>query len=160
SRYPKRDSWIAFYRQAVNRLETLPGVQSAGFTSVLPFSDNFDGRALAVEDHPVPRGQEISVDLYIVTPGYLQTMSIPLRQGRAITEKDPEQALPVALVNETMARQLWPNASPLGKRIKFPGSEKYPQPWRTVIGVTSNVKQYGLDREPPMQIYLPHAQYP
>jgi len=160
SRYPQRDSWVAFYRQAVDRVETLPGVQSAGFTSILPFGSNFDGRSLAVEDHPVPRGQEMSVDLYIVTPGYLQTMSIPLRQGRAFTEQDTEQTPMVALINETMARQLWPHESPLGKRIKFPGSEKNPQPWRTVIGVMSNVKQSGLDKEAQMQIYLPEAQYP
>jgi putative ABC transport system permease protein len=160
SRYPKRDSWIAFYRQAVNRIETLPGVQAAGFTSVLPFSDNFDGRSLAVEDHPVPRGEEISVDLYVITPAYLQTMSIPLREGRAVTEQDTENATLVALINETMAGELWPHESPLGKRIKFPGFEENAQPWRTIVGVMSNVKQYGLDKEARMQIYLPEAQYP
>ena len=66
----------------------------------------------------------------------------------------------VALINETMARELWPDQSPLGKRIKFPGSEKNPQPWRTIVGVVSDVKQYGLDKKEPMQIYLPEDQYP
>jgi len=64
------------------------------------------------------------------------------------------------LINETMARELWPGQSPVGKRIKFPGSEKNPQPWRTVVGVVSDVKQYELDRKEPMQIYLPEDQYP
>jgi len=66
----------------------------------------------------------------------------------------------VALINETMARELWPDQSSVGKRIKFPGSEKNPQPWRTIVGVVSDVKQYGLDKKEPMQIYLPEDQYP
>src|SRR5262249_6337488 len=110
--------------------------------------------------HPAPRGEEISVDLYIVTPDYLQTMSIPLRQGRALTDRDTENTPMVALINETMARELWPDQSPVGKRIKFPGSEKNPQPWRAIVGVVSDVKQYGLDKKEPMQIYLPEDQYP
>jgi len=160
ARYPKGESWKGFYHRLIDRLEVTPGVKSAGLTSVLPFSDNFDGRGLAVEDHPVPRGEEISVDLYIATADYLQTMCIPLRQGRALTERDTENTPMVALINETMARELWPGQSPVGKRIKFPGSEKNPQPWRTVVGVVSDVKQYELDRKEPMQIYLPEDQYP
>jgi putative ABC transport system permease protein len=66
----------------------------------------------------------------------------------------------VALVGETAARKLWPGQAPLGRRVKFPGTEKSPQPWRTVVGVVRDVKQYGLDREGVMQMYLPHAQYP
>jgi ABC-type antimicrobial peptide transport system permease subunit len=59
-----------------------------------------------------------------------------------------------------MADQLWPNQDPIGRRIKFPGSERNPQPWRTIVGVVSHVSQYSLDKEPPMQIYLPHSQFP
>src|SRR6185369_7372294 len=70
AKYPKPAQWVAFYNQLSERLEALPGVESAGFTSVLPLSSNFDGRALAVEDQPKPRGEEISVDLYIATPDY------------------------------------------------------------------------------------------
>jgi predicted permease len=160
AKYPKAAQWVAFYNQLGERLKTLPGVESAGFTSVLPFSGNFDGRGLAVEDHPKPPGEEISVDLYIATPAYLQTMAIPLLKGRTLAEQDTDTAPLVALINETMARELWPDQEPLGKRIKFPGSVKNPQPWRTVVGVVGDVKQYGLDRKDPMQIYLSEAQYP
>jgi putative ABC transport system permease protein len=160
AKYPKAAQWIAFYNQLGERLNALPGVESAGFTSVLPFSDNFDGRALAVEDHPKPAGEEFSVDLYIATPAYLQTMAIPLLKGRALAEPDIDTAPLVALINETMAREMWPDQDPLGKRIKFPGSAKNPQPWRTIVGVVADVKQYGLDRKDPMQIYLSEAQYP
>jgi putative ABC transport system permease protein len=160
AKYPKPSMWVATYNQMIERIEALPGVQSAGFTSVLPFDRNFDGRSLAVEDYPRPRGEEISVDLYITTPDYLQTMAIPLSRGRAFTEQDTDNVTLVALINETMARELWPDQNPIGKRIKFPGSEKQPQPWRTVVGIVGDVKQHGLDRKDPMQIYLPEAQYP
>jgi putative ABC transport system permease protein len=160
SKYRDAASWVAFYDQMIERVEALPGVEAAGLVSVIPLSDNFDGRGLVVEDHPKPRGEEISVDLYISTPGYLRAMEIQLIKGRMMNEQDTRETQMVALINETMANQLWPDQDPLGKRIKFPGSERNPQPWRTVVGVVGDVKQYGLDKDEPMQIYLPQAQYP
>jgi putative ABC transport system permease protein len=160
AKYPRPQQRVEFHNRLVDRLAALPGVKAAGFTSVLPFSSNFDGRALAVEDQPKPRGAEIGVDLYIITPDYLRTMAIPLRTGRPLAERDTEEAPKVVLINETMARALWPKQDPLGKRIKFPGSERYPESWRAIVGVVADVAQYALDRRPPMQIYLPDAQYP
>ncbi len=160
AKYPKPENVIAFNKEIVERITTLPGVKAAGTTSVLPLSANFDGRGLAVEDHPKPRGEEITVDLYVTTPGYLKAMEIPLLSGRLITDQDTKDSPNVALINKTMAAQLWPNEDPLGKRIKFPGSDKNPQPWRTIVGTVSDVSQYALDKTPPMQIYLPHNQFP
>src|SRR6185295_12012170 len=160
AKYPKPENVTAFNKEIVERIAALPGVKAAGTTSVLPLSANFDGRGLAVEDHPKPRGEEITVDLYVTTPGYLRALEIPLLKGRLLTEQDIKEAPNVALINNTMANELWANQDPLGRRIKFPGSEKNPQPWRTVVGVVSDVSQYALDKKPPMQIYLPHAQYP
>ena len=159
-KYPKPENQVAFFKDVTDRISSLPGVKAAGVTSVLPLSANFDGRGLMVEDLPRPRGQEISVDLYVTTPGYLRAMEIPLVKGRLISEQDTTDAAKVALINTTMATQLWPNQDSLGKRIKFPGNEKNPQPWRTVVGVVSDVAQYALDTKPPMQMYLPHAQFP
>ena len=159
-KYPKPENYIAFNKQVTERIAALPGVKAAGTTSVLPLSDNFDGRGLVVEDQPKPRGEEITVDLYVTTPGYLRAMEISTLKGRAISEEDNADSSKIALINRTMAAQLWPNQDPLGKRIRFPGCEKNPQPWRTVVGVVSDVSQYALDKKPPMQIYLPHAQFP
>ncbi len=159
-KYPKPENIVSFYKQTTERIAALPGVKAAGITSVLPLSDNFDGRGLAIEDHPKPEGEEISVDMYVVTPGYLRAMEIPLRHGRAITDEDKTDSALVALINQTMAEQLWPNQDPIGRRIKFPGSQKNPQPWRTIVGVVNDVAQYSLDQKPPMQIYLPHSQFP
>lgn len=159
-KYPQPAQRVAFFNQLGERLAALPGVESAGFTSVLPFSGNFDGRGLAVEDFPKPAGEDFNVDLYITTPSYLQTMAIPVLNGRAFTEQDAAGSPLVALINQTMARQFWPEQNPIGKRIKFPGSAKYPQQWRSIVGVVGDVKQYGLDKKEPMQIYLPETQFP
>jgi putative ABC transport system permease protein len=160
AKYPKPENYIAFNQQVTERISALPGVKAVGTTSVMPLSDNFDGRGLVVEDQPKPRGEEITVDLYVTTPGYLRAMEINTLKGRGISEEDTPDSSKVALINKTMAGQLWPNQDPLGKRIRFPGSEKTPQPWRTVVGVVSDVSQYALDKKPPMQIYLPHTQFP
>jgi putative ABC transport system permease protein len=158
-KYPKPENVVSFYKEATDRIAALPGVKAAGVTSVLPLSDNFDGRGLVVEDYPKPEGEEITVDLYVVTAGYLSAMEIPLRHGRAISDHDTADTEKVALINQTMADQLWPNQDPIGRRI-FLGSPQKPQPWRTIVGVVSNVSQYSLDKQPPMQIYLPHSQFP
>ena len=159
-KYPKPENQIAFFKQVTERIAALPGVKATGTTSVLPLSDNFDGRGLLVEDHPKPRGEEISVDLYVATPGYLAAMEIPLLKGRSITDQDVTDSQNIALINKTMAAQFWANQDPIGKRIRFPGSEKRPQPWRTIVGIVSDVSQYALDKKPPMQIYIPHSQFP
>ncbi len=159
-KYPDPPNWISFYRQALEKIDKIPGVESVASVSVLPMSDNFDGRGMMVEDFPKPRGQEISVDMYVASPHYLETMRIRVLKGRALNVHDQENSPPVVLINQTMANQLWPNASPIGKRIKFPRSDGDPQPWRTIVGVVHDVSQYGLDRTPPMQMYLPHSQVP
>jgi putative ABC transport system permease protein len=157
-KYPKPENVIAFYKQTTERIAGTPGVTAAGITSVLPLSDNFDGRGLVVEDYPKPRGEEISVDLYVVTPGYLRAMEIPMLKGRAITDQDNVDGMKVALINQTMATQLWPNQDPIGKRIRFPDNDQ--NRWRTIVGVVSDVSQYALDQKPPMQMYVPHEQFP
>lgn len=158
AKYPKPENVIAFYQQATRRIAALPGVKAAGITSVLPLSANFDGRGLAVEDHPKPPGEELTVDMYVTTPGYLKALEIPLLKGRALAEQDTAGSLKIALINKTMADQLWPREDPLGKRIKLSG-DKDPQPWRTIVGVVSDVSQYALDKQAPLQIYLPHEQF-
>lgn len=159
-KYPKPADRVSFYKQVTDRIAALPGVKAAGTTSVLPLSDNFDGRGLLVEDHPKPRGEEITVDLYVTTPGYLKAMEIPLLTGRSLTEQDVTDSPNILLINKTMAAQLWPNENPIGKRVSFPGSEKRPEPWRTVVGIVSDVSQYALDKKAPMQIYVPLPQFP
>jgi len=161
ARYPKPENYVSFYQQVVDRISTIPGVRATGTTSVLPLSDNFDGRGLAVEDHPRPPGEDFTVDLYVATPGYLKAMEIPLLKGRAIDAHDNKDSALIALINNTMANELWPNQDPIGKRIRFSGDDDAnKKPWRTIVGVVNDVSQYALDKKAPMQIYLPHPQFP
>lgn len=159
AKYPTSGDRIAFYHRMLDKIESLSGVQTAGTTSVLPLGGNFDGRAIQIFDHPRPRGQEYSVDYYVVTPGYFRAMKIPLRGGRLFTDVDRENSASVVIVSETLARTIWPGEDPLGKRIRAPGSVPLEQePWSTVVGVVSDVKQRALDRPGTMQLYGPQWQ--
>lgn len=160
AKYPDAPSWINFYNQATESIERVPGVKSAGFVSILPLASNFDGRGLQVEDRPVALGQEPTVELYISTPGYLKAMEIPVVKGRSITEQDTIDSPPVALINQTLADNMWPGEDPIGKRVRLAGSPSNPRPWAQVVGLLSDVKQKSVDAPPSMQIYLPQSQFP
>ena len=116
-----------------------------------------NGRGIQIEGQPRPVGEDSSADLYVVTPDYMTTMSIQLMKGRTLTDQDTENSPQVALINETMAKEIWPGQDAIGKRIKF-SSET--ESWRTVVGVVSDVRHYALDKSAPTQFYLPQAQYP
>ncbi|MDE3137976.1 MAG: ABC transporter permease, partial [Acidobacteriota bacterium] len=159
AKYPKSGDRIAFYHSVIDKITSLPGVEAVGTTSVLPLGGNFDGRTIQIFDHPRPRGQEYSVDYYAVTPEYFRAMKIPLREGRFFTDGDRENSAPVVIVSETLARTIWPGEDPIGKRIRAPGEVPLEQePWSTVIGVVSDVKQWALDRPGTMQLYGPEWQ--
>ncbi|HEY6330773.1 MAG TPA: FtsX-like permease family protein, partial [Blastocatellia bacterium] len=121
---------------------------------------DFDGRGLAIEDHPTPPAQEMSADMYVVTPGYLDAMGIRLIKGRMLSDQDVQSSPFAALINEGFAAEYWPNGDPLGKRIRFPGIPGSAPEWRTIVGVVGDVDQYGLDKGSIPQFYLPEAQYP
>ncbi|HEV7668357.1 MAG TPA: ABC transporter permease [Thermoanaerobaculia bacterium] len=158
--YPKSDQWLAFADRLSDRLKALPGVNAVGFSSVMPMSDNFDGRSILPEGLELKEENEVMADLYAASPGYLDALRIPLRAGRRFTAADRATTPFVALVNETLAKTLWPGQNPLGRRIKMEDGDLANAPWRTVIGVLADVRQYGLDRNVPMQMYFPQAQEP
>jgi putative ABC transport system permease protein len=161
AKYPKAPDWNLFYNRMLERIGAIPGVEAAGLTSVLPVSANFDMRTIEVEGQPKGPGEYPDIDNYMVSPDYLRAMSIPLLQGRALNAQDNENAPFVVLVSETMARKLWPSADPIGKRVRFYNSDpKEKRPWRTVVGVVRDVKQYGLDTAGPMAMYETLAQFP
>ena len=150
---------IDFYRELTKRVQAVPGVVNAGVITPLPLAGGFDSTSIVVEYQPVQPGQEPMVDRYIMTPGYLQALGIRLERGRELNEQDNINAPLVMLVSERLAARFWPNQDPLGKRIKL-GNAGDDEPWRTVIGVVRDVKQYGPDKPSEMAVYLPHAQNP
>jgi len=160
-RYATDQKKIDFYRELTKRVQSLPGVVSAGVVTPLPVTSDFDSTGIDIEYQPVQPGHEPMVDRYVMTPGYLHALGIRLQRGREITEQDGESAPPVLLVSEGLAARFWPNQDPIGKRIKLPFNPgRKDEPWRTVVGVVGDVKQYGLDKPAASALYLPHAQYP
>jgi putative ABC transport system permease protein len=160
-RYSTDEKRIAFYRELIAGVRSLPGVESAGVTTPLPASSNFDTTGIEVEGQPVRPGYGPNADRYIMTPGYLEALGIQLQRGRGISEQDVFKAPPVMLVSQSLANRFWPNEDPIGKRIKLPWNPgRNDEPWWIVVGVVGDVKQYGPDKPTAMALYVPHAQYP
>ncbi len=147
-----------YFADAVARLGALPGVQSAGAASQIPLAGNIDRYGLHAEGkmHANPE-EDPSAERYCITPGFLETMRIPLLRGRDISAADSATTPQVLLVGESTARRIWPGEDPIGKRVKLGGVDK---PWWTVVGVTGDVHHVGLDAVPDMQMYIPHQQWP
>ena len=159
-RYKDPQVVVATYRQLWNRLEGLPGVTASGAVTALPLSQMFAWGPITVEGRVPPPGENfINVDERMVSGHYFEAMGIPLRSGRFFNEQDTSTSPKVVVIDEYMAQQLWPNQDPIGRRIHFGGiADK--APWQTVVGVVGRVKQYTLDSDSRIALYLPHTQYP
>jgi predicted permease len=154
-KYSMRDDLIRFLAAVHDKIVRLPGVSDEGTVSSLPMSGALAWGGLEVEGFIPPPGQSpVEADRRAASPGYFRTMQIPLLQGRPFADRDAPDGPQVAIVDEKLARYLWPGQSPLGKRIRFSGKTS----WMQVVGVAGAVKQYGLDAEPRMTVYVPYAQ--
>ncbi len=153
-RYPESGAMIRFYREALRQIETLPGVESAGAITHLPFGGNSWGNGYEVEGRPAPTSVTYTAQIRPASPGYFSTLSLPLKKGRAFTAQDNESAPGVAIVNEVLAQRFWPHESPLGRRLRYGGD------WLEIIGVCGNLKHAQLDGEPDAEIYVPYPQVP
>ena len=159
-RYSQETHRAIFYQQLLERVRSLPGVESAGFVSILPLAGGISWGGITIEDYNPAAGQSaIQADQRIASVGYFETMKIPLIKGRFFNEQDRKESPRVAIIDENMARTYWPNSDPIGKRLK-PGSGTNNNPWLTVVGIVANVKQYGLDTDSRVAFYTPHAQIP
>src|SRR5262249_51952887 len=133
---------VADYFAALAReVQATPGVQAVGFTDALPLGDNFGWRRWNASTENHPQEEELSPLVRIVDEGYLATMKIPLRAGRGFTSADAETSEPVMLVNEALAKLLWPGQDPIGRYVKTSGVP------RRVVGVVGSVRYFGLDRD-------------
>jgi predicted permease len=160
SRYADETRRATFYDQLLERVRSLPGVESTGLVSILPLAGGISWGEITVEDYDPATGQSaIQADQRIASVGYFETMKIPLIKGRLFNEQDRKESLPVAIIDENMARTYWPNGNAVGKRLRL-GSGPNNNPWLTVVGVVANVKQYGLDSDSRVAFYRPHSQVP
>ncbi len=143
-----------FYRQLVEKVRALPGVKSAGGINHLPLAGDAWGLGFAIEGRPKPRPGESPKAVYrVAMPGYFETMRLPVRRGRAITETDDARAPGVAVINERAAREYWPGQDPIGKHITFDDTQN-PPTWLTIVGVAANARQSDWAAEPSPEVYL------
>jgi putative ABC transport system permease protein len=154
-KYPEKRQQVAFYQQALSRLETLPGVTSAGASTLLPLSGYGSRQGFSIEGRaPSSPGKFLEAHDRSISPGYFRTAGIPLLRGRAFTEGDGVDSAPVVIINETMANRFWPGEDALGKRI-IAGRTT-----REIVGIVGDVRHRRLDGDLTAEMYVPYPQNP
>jgi predicted permease len=149
----------SFYQQALAKIQAVPGVQSAGAVSFLPLTFYQASKGFSVEGRPPLTSGELPMAGYdVVSPGYFETMDIPLVEGRDFSWNDSLQTLPVVIINQAMAETYWPNEDPVGRRIKE-GRPEETLPWLTIVGVVGNFRDFDVARQPRPTIFFPIAQF-
>jgi putative ABC transport system permease protein len=151
---PKR---VAFAGDLLERLTTTPGIRSAALTSAIPFGGTRGANGVEIEGRAKVTGQVLIVDQRYVSPGYFQTMGIPVLRGRLFTAHDDAQAERVTIINRAMADRYWPNASPIDRRVRLSAGFDSAS-WFRIVGVVDNVRHISLSREPVDEMYHPYAQ--
>jgi predicted permease len=168
-RYDKEPSMVAFHERALAAIRALPGVESAGATSVIPFGGSYNDSVIMAEGYQMAPGESlISPARTEVTPGYFETMGIPLLKGRLFEDSDDGSAGNVVLVDDRLAQKFWPDADPVGKRMYQADSpEDFMSPgdnvtWHRVIGVVGSIRQRGLVESDDRigAYYFPYRQSP
>jgi putative ABC transport system permease protein len=147
---------VGFFGQTLERVRALPNVRSAGIINFLPLYGGLgSGTGFKIEGRPEPPpGQGPSCDVRAVDAGYFQTMGIPLLRGRNFSDLEQKEPRHVILINETLARQYFPNEDPIGKRLDV---NMFDKPfWAEIIGVVGNVRYDSLIDEPPPATYFSH----
>ncbi|MGA2901195.1 MAG: ABC transporter permease [Candidatus Acidiferrales bacterium] len=158
AQYSKPEASLNFWREVLDKVRALPGVDTAALGTVLPLSGNHDRGDITIEGLPTPElGKFPHPDYHTVSPSYIDALSIPLLRGRNFTDADTDTAPRVALINATMARRFWPNEDATGKRFHWghPGSK---EPWIEIIGVVGDTKLYGLANPSRLELYMPLQQ--
>jgi len=158
SKYPEPQRQAAFFREVMDRITSLPGLECAGAADSAPMLTNDTG-PVSIEGHPVrPDEVEIQAERPKITPDYFCAMGIRLLRGRSFTWADNESSLPVAIINESAARQYWPDEDAMGKRVQLEdGSAPV---WRQVIGIVGDVRQDSLVKAGRPEVYAPLLQVP
>jgi putative ABC transport system permease protein len=159
-RYPDGESQRRFFLNAADAVSRVPGVRTAGFVNVLPFSTYNRGTRYIVDGEAPPEvGREPSSDYRVVTDAYFAALDIPIADGRAFDSRDRDATDRVAIVNRTLARRTFGDRSPIGRRIRM-GRVSSPTPWLTIVGVSGDVRHSEITGRAQPEIYVPLAQAP
>ncbi|MHB8502419.1 MAG: ABC transporter permease [Candidatus Acidiferrales bacterium] len=142
-----------FFQDIENRLPALPGVESVAQAFLVPMGVVSSNDRVWIEDHPLEAGQQpAELEYNMVTPGYFDTLQIPVLRGRKFTAADGEKAPPVAIINQNMAKKFWPNEDALGKRFGTKGASG---PFVEVVGIAQDGKYQNVTEAPMPFFYLP-----
>ena len=156
--YAKPELRYEFFDRLVERAKTLPGVKSAGAASFLPVSGGGSLIQFNIEGRPPKTPHDyVAAGYRTVTPQYMETMGVPLLQGRNIAAGDVEKAPAVVVINASMARTYFPGENPLGKRMQIGATPDKDVPYMEIVGVVGDVLQ-GLDTDAKAEMYLPYRQ--
>jgi len=158
--YPQQSQKMAFLDRVLDRVRTLPGVESAGVTTFLPMQDFSSDTVFTVEGHPPRNRSDVPIAaLRHVSAGYAETLGLTLLNGRMITNQDRAATLPVAVISEEMARQSFGNEDPIGKRLRRGRQQDTSYPWLVVVGVVKDAKEDRLNfRIARPVLYIPNTQ--
>ena len=147
-----------FNQELIRRLQQLPGVKYAGFTTFLPASGRNSNSTFVVDGY-VPQSGNMNLATFVMVEGdYLQAIGVPLLRGRFFTPEDTSNTQLVAIVNQKFAQHYWPGADPLGKRFRV-GTPESPTPWLTVVGEIADMKENSPDEPTKEQWYQPIGQF-
>jgi putative ABC transport system permease protein len=151
--YPAHVKRMSFYQRLVERMNAIPGIQSAALSTCSPLTNEGGSSWFIREARPAAHPEELIANNRLASENYFSVLGIPLREGRTFSSHDGADGPLVAVINESMARRFWPGESPVGKRFQFNS-----KPWVQIIGVVGDVRQTALDIDPAPEIYRPFAQ--
>jgi putative ABC transport system permease protein len=158
SQYSQPERVTSFFDQLLQRIESLPGVESAGAVSSVFLSKTPNSTTFSLEGRPdPPPAEDIEVPYDSISPNYFRVMGIPLLKGREFDHRDAQAAPGVVIINDTFARMYFPDEDPVGKRFKYRGDDN---PWLTIVGVVGDMRRTGFDSEVRPETFLPHTQNP
>jgi predicted permease len=157
SRYSQPKAVTAFYKQLCDNVNTLPGIEAVGTAYSLPMSSvALAWGPITIEGYvPANPTDFVMANQRFVSPGYFPALGVPLVSGRYFDERDIKGAAETVIINETLAQRFWPNQEAIGKRLEL--SED--GPWRSVVGVVRDTRQFSTDNEPPISVYMPAGQF-
>jgi putative ABC transport system permease protein len=161
-RYKAQPGRVSFHEQVLQRLSTIPNVQSAAMVTHVPYSDGggVGVEAFAAEGRPATdRGEVRNAIVQTISPNYFGLMQIALRDGREIADTDADGTLPVAVISRSLARRYFPNEKPLGKKLKV-GRPDNTSPWLTIVGMVDDVHYSWIDKDDVPTIYRSYRQSP
>ncbi len=159
NKYSEDHEFLAFYNGVLDRVETMPGVESAAMVLTLPMNSNIRGTlSITIDGLPKAPGEDLVAGFQVVSPDYFRTLRIPLLGGRLLTAADSEDAPPVLLINQAFVDRHFPDEEPLGKRITWGDGEAPDTTWSTVVGVVGNTLMEGLDDQAEPMTYQTYPQ--